>query len=38
MFEKMLVAGFGWIEKDDLLKFDENFIKKYDTSSDIFLK
>ena len=27
MFEKLPVDGFRQIEKDDLLKFDENFIK-----------
>ena len=35
MCEKLSVAGFKWIEKDDLLKFDENFIKNYDENSDI---
>ena len=38
MCEKFPVNGFRWIEKDDLLKFDENFIKNYDKNSDIFLK
>ena len=28
MSQKLPVYGFKWIEKDDLLKFDENFIKK----------
>ena len=27
MCEKFPVDGFRWIEKDDLLKFDENFTK-----------
>ena len=28
MCEKMPIDGFKWIEKDDLLKFTEEFIKK----------
>ena len=35
MSEKLPVDGFKWIEKDDILKFDEKFIKKYDENSDI---
>ena len=35
MCEKLPVGGFKWIEKDGLLKFDENFIKNYDKNSDI---
>ena len=35
MSEKFPVYGFKWIEKDDLLKFDENFIKNCDNNSDI---
>ena len=35
MSQKLLVGSLKWIEKDDLLKFDENYIKKYDENSDI---
>ena len=28
MLQKLPVDNFKWIEKDDLFKFDENFIKK----------
>ena len=35
MFEKLLVDDFRWIEKDALLKCDENFIKNYAKNSDI---
>ena len=35
MCEKLPVDGFKWIEKDDLLKFDENLMKNYDKNSDI---
>ena len=35
MSPKFRVDGFKWIEKDDLLKFDENFIKNYDKYSDM---
>ena len=31
----MTVGGFKWIEKDNLLKIDENVIKNYDKYSDI---
>ena len=34
MSQKLPVDNFKWIEKDDLLKFDENFIKNYDENSD----
>ena len=34
MSEKLPVDGLKWMEKDDLLKFDENFIKNYDENSD----
>ena len=34
MCEKLPVGGFKWIEKDDLLKFDESFIKTFDKNSD----
>ena len=39
MFQKLPVDGFRWIEKDDLLKF-ENFIKNYDkvVTQDILLR
>ena len=33
--QKLPVDGFKWIEKNDLLKFDENFIKNYNENSDI---
>ena len=32
---KLPVRGFKRIKKDDLLKFDENFIKNYDENNDI---
>ena len=35
MCEKMPVDGFKWIEKDDLLKFTQKFIKNYDKNSHI---
>ena len=35
MLQKLPVRGFKWIKKDDLLKFDEKFIKNYDENSDI---
>ena len=35
MCEKLPAGRFKWIEKDDLLKFDEKFIKNYDKNSDI---
>ena len=35
MSQKLPVDGFKWIKKDDLSKFDENFIKNYDENSDI---
>ena len=31
---KLPVSDFEWIEKNDLLKFDEKFIKNYDENSD----
>ena len=34
MSQKLPVDGFRWIEKDDLLKFNESFIKNYDENSD----
>ena len=34
MSQPLPVSGFKWIEKDDLSKFDEKFIKKYDENSD----
>ena len=34
MSQKMPVHDFEWIEKNDLSKFDEKFIKSYDESSD----
>ena len=32
--QKLPIGNFKWLEKDDLLKFDENFIKNYDKNSD----
>ena len=34
MSEKLPVRNFKWIEKDDVSKFDEKFIKNYDENSD----
>ena len=34
MLQMLPVGKFKWIEKDDLLKFDEKFIKNYDENSD----
>ena len=34
MSQKLPVGGFKWIEKDDLLKFDEIFITNYDENSE----
>ena len=34
MSKKLPVDGFEWIEEDDLLKFNESFIKNYDENSD----
>ena len=34
MSQKLPVDGFERIKKDDLLKFDEKFIKNYDKNSD----
>ena len=34
MSQKLPADNFKWIEKDDLLKFNENFIKNYDENSD----
>ena len=33
MSQKLPVDSFEWIEEDDLLKFNESFIKKYDENS-----
>ena len=30
MSQKLPVDGFKWVEEDDLLKFNESFIKNYD--------
>ena len=35
MSQKLPVSDFKWVEKDDLLKFDENVIKNYDKNSDV---
>ena len=32
--QKLAVDGFEWIEKDNLSKFNESFIKNYDEKSD----
>ena len=34
MSEKLPGRSFKWIEKDDISKFDEKFIKNYDENSD----
>ena len=34
MSQKLPVDDFKWIEKDNLSKFDEKFIKYYDGNSD----
>ena len=34
MSQKLPVGNFEWIEKDDISKFDETFIKEYDENSD----
>ena len=34
MSEKLPVRNFKWIQKDDVSKFDEKFIKSYDENSD----
>ena len=34
MSQKLPVRNFKWIEKDDISKFDEEFIKNYDENSD----
>ena len=34
MSEKLPGRNFKWIEKDDISKFDEKFIKNYDENSD----
>ena len=34
MSQKSPADGFEWIKEDDLLKFDESFIKNYDENSD----
>ena len=34
MSQMMPVRNFKWIEKDDISKFDEEFIKNYDENSD----
>ena len=33
MSQKLSVDAFKWIEKGDILKFDEKFIKNYDENS-----
>ena len=34
MSQKLKVGNFEWIEKDDVSKFEEKFIKNYDMNSD----
>ena len=34
MSQKLPVRNIKWIEKDDISKFDEKFIKSYDQNSD----
>ena len=34
MSQKLPVDGFKWVEEDDLLKFNESFIKNYDENCD----
>ena len=34
MSKKLPVRNFKWIEKDDISKFDEKFIRNYDENSD----
>ena len=34
MSKKLPVDGFEWVEKDDLIKFNESFIKNYDENCD----
>ena len=34
MSQKLPIGNFEWIEKDNVSKFDEKFIKSYDENSD----
>ena len=34
MSQKLSVNGFEWVEEDDLLKFNESFLKNYDENCD----
>ena len=34
MSQKLPVRNFKWIDKDDISKFNEDFIKNYDENSD----
>ena len=34
MPQKLPVDGFKWVKENDLLKFDEKFIKSYNGNSD----
>ena len=34
MSQKLPVRNYKWIEKDDISKFEEKFIKKFDDDSD----
>ena len=33
--KKLPIGGFKWLDKDDILKFNDELIKKYDENSDI---
>ena len=33
MSQKLSIGNFEWIQKDDVSKFDEKFIKSYDENS-----
>ena len=35
MSKKLPVGNFKWLDKDDLSKFNDKLIKKYDENSDI---
>ena len=35
MSQKLLVNGFKWIKKEELSKFNEDFIKNYDENGNI---
>ena len=35
MSKKLLIRNFKWLDKDDISKFNDELIKKYDENSDI---